>query len=82
MSRHIETHRDGEVGVGEHLEIKRLVALVCHTEHGPQATLAQGDAVLQAEIIRPGLLHLFTQVVRSETEIESHGIVTALGERA
>lgn len=68
--------------MGEHLEVERLVALVSYAEHGSKATLAQGDAVLQAEIIRPGLLHLFAQVVWSKTEIESHGIVTALGKWA
>lgn len=66
----------------QHLEIKGLVALVAHVEHGLQAVLAQRDAVLQAEVEGPRLAHVVGEVVGREAKVEAHGVVAALGQRA
>ena len=74
----VSAYRDGKVGVEESLEVERLVALVADAQHGLQTILGQSDAVLQAEVVGPGLLHLIAEVVGCQTEVKADGIVAAL----
>lgn len=77
-----EAYINGKVGVGEHLEIKRLVALVPHAEHSLQTVLAQGNAVLEAEVVGPGLPHVVAEICRSQAKVEADCIVSTLGQGA
>lgn len=77
-----KTHVNDKVGVRQHLEVKGLVALVPHAQHRLQTVLAERDAVLQAEVVRPGLLELFAQVGGREAKVETYCIVTTLGQWA
>jgi hypothetical protein len=74
----VSAYRDGKVGVEESLEVERLVALVADAQHGLQTILGQSDAVLQAEIVGPGLLHFIAEVVGGQAKVETDGIVAAL----
>jgi hypothetical protein len=74
----VSAYRDGKVGVEESLEVERLVALVADAKHGLQTILGQSDAVLQAEVVRPGLLHFIAEVVGCQAKVEADGIVAAL----
>ena len=62
----------------QHLEVKGLVTLVAHAEHGLQVVLGQGDTVLQAKLIRPGLFHVVAEVGSREAEVEADGVIAAL----
>ena len=62
----------------EGLEVERLVALVADAQHGLQTVLGQSDAVLEAEVIGPGLLHLLAEVVGGQAKVEADGIVATL----
>ena len=64
--------------MGQHLEVKGLLALVAHAEHSLQAVLGQSNAVLQAEVVRPGLLHVLAQIGRRQAKVEAYRIVVAL----
>jgi hypothetical protein len=64
--------------VEEGLEVERLVALVADAQHGLQTVLGQSDAVLQAEVVGPGLLHLITEVVGCQAKVKADGVVAAL----
>ena len=71
------TYGNGKVGVSEHLEIEGLVTLVSHIEHCLETVLCEADAVLQAEIVGPGLLHVFAEVGGGEAEVKTDGVVVA-----
>jgi hypothetical protein len=64
--------------VEESLEVERLVALVADAQHGLETVLGQSDAVLQAEVVGPGLLHFIAEVVGSQAKVEADGIIAAL----
>jgi hypothetical protein len=64
--------------VEESLEVKRLVALVADAQHSLEAVLGQSDAVLQAEVVGPGLLHLIAKVVWGQAKVKADGVVAAL----
>jgi hypothetical protein len=64
--------------VEEGLEVERLVALVADVQHSLQTILGQSNAVLQAEIVRPSLLHLVAKVVGGQAKVKADGIVAAL----
>jgi hypothetical protein len=76
--KEVRAYRDGKVGVEQSLEVERLVALVADAQHGLQTILGQGDAVLQAEVVGPGLLHFLAEVVGGQAKVETDGIVAAL----
>lgn len=67
----VSAYRNGEVGVEESLEVERLVALVADVQHGLQTVLGESDAVLQAEVVRPGLSHLIAEVVGCQAKVEA-----------
>jgi hypothetical protein len=71
-------YRNGKVSVEEGLEVEGLVALVTDAQHGLQTVLGQSDAVLQAEVVRPGLLHVIAEVVGGQAKVKADGIVAAL----
>jgi hypothetical protein len=71
-------YRNGKVSVEESLEVEGLVALVTDAQHGLQTVLGQSDAVLQAEVVRPGLLHVIAEVVGGQAKVKADGIVAAL----
>ena len=77
-----ESHIDLEVGVQQHLEVERLLALVANVQHGLQTVFAQRDGVDKAELVWPCLLVLFRKVCSAETKVELHRIVAALGQGA
>jgi hypothetical protein len=56
------THIALEVGVQQHLELERLLALVADVQHGLQGILAERDAVHKAKVVRPSLPVLFGKV--------------------
>jgi hypothetical protein len=55
------SYLDSEVGVQEELEVEALLALVAHGDDRLQALLAQGDAVDESEVDRPGLARVLAQ---------------------
>lgn len=65
-------YRNGKVGVEEGLEVERLVALVADVQHGLQTVLGQSDAVLQAEVVGPGLSHFIAEVVGCQAKVEAN----------
>jgi hypothetical protein len=71
-------YRNGKVSVEEGLEVEGLVALVADAQHGLQTVLGQSDAVLQAEVVGPGLLHVVAEVVGGQAKVKTDGIVAAL----
>jgi hypothetical protein len=56
--------------VQQHLELEGLLALVADVQHGLQTILAQGDAVDETELVRPGFPVFLGQVGRAETKVE------------
>jgi hypothetical protein len=74
----VNTYGNGKVSVEEGLEVEGLVALVADAQHGLQTVLGQSDAVLQAEVVGPGLLHLVAEVVGGQAKVKADGIVAAL----
>lgn len=74
----VSAYRNGKVGVEEGLEVERLVALVADVQHGLQTVLGQRDAVLQAEVVGPGLSHVIAEVVGSQAKVEADRVVAAL----
>lgn len=76
--KEVSAYRDSKIGVEEGLEVERLVALIANAQHGLQTILGQRDAVLQAEVVGPGLLHLVTEVVGGQAKVETDGVVAAL----
>lgn len=74
-----DTHINLEVSVQQHLELKRLLALVAHVEHGLQTILAERDSVHKTEVIRPGLLVLGREIGRAEAKVDFDRVIAALG---
>lgn len=62
----------------QHLEVEGLVTLVAHAEHRLQVVLGQGHAVLQAELIRPSLLHVIAEIGSRKAKVETDRVIAAL----
>jgi hypothetical protein len=73
-----DTYIDLEIGVQQHLELERFLALVANVQHGLQTVLAQSDGVHETELIRPGLLVLLREVGRAEAKVNLDRVVAAL----
>jgi hypothetical protein len=65
-------YRNGKVGVEESLEVEGLVALVADIQHGLQTVLGQSDAVLQAEVVGPGLSHVIAEIVGGQAKVKAN----------
>ena len=67
----------------QHLELKRLLALVADVQHGLQSILAESHAVHEAEIVRPRLPVLLRKVGGAKTKVKLDRVIAALlGNRA
>lgn len=69
--RETDAYGNGKVGVEESLEIERLVAFVADVQHSLQTILGQSNAVLQAEVVGPCLLHVIAEVVRCQAKVKA-----------
>lgn len=60
----------------QELELKRLLALVAHVDHGLQAVLGERYAVHQPKVERPLSAHLLRQVgcVKAKIELDRVGV--------
>jgi hypothetical protein len=78
VRRKKNTYRNSKVSVEEGLEVKGLVSLVAHVQHGLQTVLGQGDAVLQTKVVRPSLLHIVAEVVCCQTKVKTDRVIATL----
>lgn len=70
-----ETNLDPKIRMQQHLELKRLVALIPHVQHRLQTIRAQGDGIDQPEVVAPSLAGLGRQLGGEEAEVELDAVV-------